>query len=148
MNEFDKTTKNFVLILSGLGVVLLVLGFFFRDISFLNGAFGEVTFAVYALGVVFGIVFSIVKVFMIRISLKSSLERSQNKATLMSLGHYFFRYFLTGLVLFISIKSPYFDFFGATLGVLALQPASYLSGYLLKKDSADKVSAIQKQLDI
>ncbi len=148
MNEFDKTTKNFVIVLVGLGALLLVLGVFFRDNSFLNGAFGQVSFGVYALGVLFGIAFSIVKVFLIRISLKSSLSKSSNKATLTSLGHFMFRYILSGIVLYISIKSSSLDFFGTTLGVLALQPASYISGYLLKKNGAEQVGAIQRQLDI
>ncbi len=148
MNEFDKTTKNFVIVLSALGVLLLILGMFVRNTSFLNNTFGEVTFGVYALGVVFGIVFSIIKVFMIRISLKSTLTKSANKANLTSLGHFLFRYLVTGLVLYISIISSQLDFFGTTLGVLALQPASYISGYLLKKNGSDQVSAIQKQLDI
>lgn len=148
MNDFDKTTKNLIISLLIILVVLLLFGAMFRNSSFLNSAFGEVSFLVYAMGVTFGIIFSIVKVFMIRFSLKSSLTKSVNKATMMSFGHYLTRYLLTGVILFISIKVSYLDFFGAILGVIALQPASYMTGYMIRKsDKKNIVEQIQKELD-
>lgn len=149
MNEFDKTTKNIVVILLVCFFVLLIFGYFIRNISFLNNAFGEVNFFVYACGLMFGVLFSILKVFLIRISLVSTLKKSKNKATITSFGHFLTRYILTGLVLFISIKSSYFDFLGTMLGVLALQPASYISGYLIKKNTDEGlINEIEKDLDI
>ncbi len=149
MNEFDKTTKNLVMLLGASFLVLLVLGFFIRDINFLNGAFGETTFLIYASGLLFGIVFSIIKVYLIRMSLVSSLKKSKNKATLVSFSHFLTRYILTGLVLYISIKSERLDFFGTMLGVLALQPSSYICGHLIKKSSGkEKVEEVMKELDI
>ncbi len=149
MNEFNRTTKNMILLLLAISVFLLVLGVFIRDTSFLNTAFGEVSYSVYASGVIFGIVFSIIKIFMIRFSLTSSLRRSKNKATLVSFGQYMVRLILSGIVLYISIKVDFLDFFGTMLGVIALQPASYLTGYLIRRDvDEDKIKEIQKDLDI
>ncbi len=150
MNEFNKTTKNIVLSLCGMTLILLVFGYFFRDTSFLNGAFGETTFLIYTLGVLFGVCFSIIKVFLIRFSLMSALNRSKNKATMVSFGHFLIRYVLTGVILYISIKVDTLDFFGTILGVLALQPASYLAGYLIKKNgnSAEEVAKVRKELDL
>lgn len=149
MNHLEKTTKDIIISLLVISVVLLAFGYFFRDTSFLNSAFGEVSFAIYSSGVIFGIIFSIAKVFLIRFSLKSSLIKSKNKATMVSFGHYLTRYLLTGLVLFISIISDSFDFFGTILGVLALQPASYMAGYAIKKNgNKAQVEQIQRELDI
>lgn len=149
MNEFDKTTKNIVILLLVNFVVLLIIGYFLRDTSFINGAFGKVPYIIYATGVLFGIVFSIIKVFMIRLSLTSALKKSQNKATLVSFGHFLTRYILTGIVLFIGIKNENIDFLGTMLGVLALQPASYMTGVLIKRDGDKaKIEGVEKELDI
>lgn len=150
MNEFDKTTRNLIITLLCMFLILLAFGFVFRDTHFLNGAFGEVTFFVYAFGLVFGIAFSIIKVLLIRLSLVKVLSKSKNRATMSSLGHFLFRYFLTGLVLFISLKSDKLDFFATTLGVLSLQPASYFSGFLLKRNKEVKQEFLEaeKELDL
>ncbi len=151
MNEFNKTTKNMILALAGIFVILLIFGYFFRDINFLNSAFGAVTFKVYFFGLLFGIVFSMIKIMLIRYSLQKTLVKSQNKAQLMTMGHFLFRYFLTGFVLYISIVNDNLDFFAAMLGVLALQPASHISGHLLRKDGEDiakKMIEIERELDI
>ncbi len=151
MNEFNRTTKNIVLVLLSMFLVFLVLGYFFRDISFLNGAFGAVTFKVYTFGLILGIGFSIIKVFLIRFTIKKTLVRSPNKAQITSLGHYLFRYFLTGFILYISIVNDNIDFFATMIGVILLQPASYLTGMILKKgggENANYISTIERELDI
>ncbi len=151
MNEFNKTTRNIIVSLVGMFLIFLIFGYFFRDSTFLNSSFGAVTFKVYLFGLLFGIVFSMIKVLLIRYSLQRTLVKSQNKAQLMTMGHFMFRYFLTGLVLYISIINDNMDFFATCLGVIALQPASYFSGYLLKKEGeeiSNKVLNIERELDI
>lgn len=150
MNDFNKTTKNIILLLFAHFIVLLILGAFFRNASVFVTAFGETAFFVYASGLFFGILFSVVKLFLLRFALVTSLKKSKNKATMYFYGQYLLRYFLTGFILYISIVNSHLDFFGTILGVLALQSSSYIAGFLIKKDPnlKDKIEKIEKELDL
>lgn len=150
MEDFNKTTKNIVLILCAHFFVLSILGYFFRNSSFLVSAFKEVTFKQYCLGLLFGILFSVVKLFLLRHSIKSSVKKSKNKATFSAFGQYLFRFFLTGLVLYISIVNDNLDFFATTLGVLSLQSSSYIAGLIIKRnpDAKNIIMEAEKELDL
>ncbi len=149
MNEFDRTTRNIILFLFASCLILLVFGYFIRNTTFMNTTFGEVSYLVYASGVLLGIGFSIIKLLMIRFSLSSVITKSKNKATLMSAGHNIFRLILTGVIIYISMMVESLDAFGTILGLIALQPSSYFAGILIAKNvEKDKVMEIKKELDI
>lgn len=150
MDNFNDTTKKIVLLLIAHFFVLLVLGYFIRNSKPINSAFSETTFLVYGTGLLFGIVFSIIKLFLLRFSIKNSVTKSKNKATMSFYGQYLFRYFLTGLVLYIGAVNDNIDFFGTILGILSLQSSSYVVGLMIKKDPnmKNQVEELEKKLEL
>ena len=93
--------------------------------------------APFALGLGLGVLHSIAKVVMLEKSLERILSLESGARNLGAL-HALLRYFFTMAVLALAFLFPdIFGRWGTIIGVLSLQLAAYITGYILRKDSTE-----------
>lgn len=92
---------------------------------------------VFAKGLLFGGLFSILKVKLMESTMKKAVKKDPVKAQSYASLHYFMRYLLTGLVLVVAALEPSIGIFGTIIGILSLKLAAYLQGYSEKSTPKD-----------
>ena len=131
--KLSKTAKTMCCVLCGLCAFFLVAGI---TVSVLIYSFE--TPRAYAAGLLAGTLLSVVKV----VLMEKMLNRAADIAEAKSARNYgalsvTFRNLLTvGVLLLVFFFRDVFGLFGAIIGILSLQLASYITGYILRKDSA------------
>ncbi len=123
MFKISNTTKQIILTMLSLSLIFLGIAFLLKAsiIPFLKGLF-------------VGVVFSILKLILIEKTIEKSLKMDKNKATLYTSFNFILRYVLTAFVLIIVLlNKEEISFIATVLGVIVLQPATYIVG--LKKDA-------------
>lgn len=105
-----------VLIICGLA---LVFGFFVVDNK-----------TAYIFGVLIGMTVTIAKIFMMEDSFRKAMNKPPQAATNYIRAHYFLRYLITFIALFIGVYTPSIHFIGLIIGLLSLKPAAYIQGRL------------------
>ena len=91
----------------------------------------------YAAGVAWGYVVTCARAVSLDRSLQKSTDMGGNKAKGYAFLQFFFRYILTFGALAAAVFVPFINMWGAFIGVLSLQPAAYLAGFLMKDKDLD-----------
>ncbi len=122
----SPTCKKMVLINFAITAVILVVALFFFTQP-------EQQFD-FAKGLIFASVFSALKTVLLERNLRKAVNMSSDAATNYSRLHYFLRYILTGVMLFVAAKISPVCLFGAAAGLIPIQFAAYFVNLFLKKD--------------
>ena len=128
----SKTAKVMCAALAALCAFLLAAG-----LSVILWVFPFEPAAAYAIGLVAGTLLSAAKVVLMERSLNRAADIGEfTGARNYGLAQVMLRNMLTlGFFLLVFFFRPIFGLFGAIAGVLSLQPAALITGYLLRKDS-------------
>ncbi len=147
MDNLNKTFTNIIKVLVLHFIGFSIIGYFFRDIKLLNAMFGNTTYKAFIIGLTFGFLFSIMKIFLLKRTLITSLSMSKNKSSLYTNAHYFIRFIFTAIMLYVAITNPNIDFLGSLVGLLSLQSSSYIGGFLIKDDESLKLDNQVEELE-
>ncbi len=119
----EKTRNSFCLIfyysLCVLVISLVVAAFISFDMPIIKGF-------------LIGYVFTVLKILLMERILLNSLKKDANKAASYVKIHYFFRFFLSFLILVISFADKSINGYVVAILFLALKPAAYIYGLRMK----------------
>ena len=87
----------------------------------------------FTMGLVFGLIFSILKLFLMKNTIEKAVTMPEGKAQKYMNAHYMIRYVLTGIVLVVAALEPSIDIPGVFLGLLSMKVAAYMQFFIQKK---------------
>lgn len=96
------------------GVILIIIGLIFHPDQL-----------AWTKGVVFGTVFTALKLALIKKTIEKAIDMSKSKATKHTMGQYTIRYGLTGVVLLVAILEPSIELWGVFAGLFTMKIAIY-----------------------
>ncbi len=129
MIKFSDTSKKLLLSLTALSVIALAIG----CILILTGYFFTDNAIYYTIGIAIGLVFDIIKVIMMSSAIEKAVDMSPKDASNYVRLQYTSRFFLTIAVLFVAFKLPFVDHVGVIIELLLLQPASYITNFIINR---------------
>lgn len=88
----------------------------------------------FTIGLVFGLVFSILKLMLMKNSIKKSVTMPEAKAQRYANVQYMIRYLLTGIVLLVAALEPTINLLGVFLGLLSMKVGAYMQLFVIKKN--------------
>ena len=88
----------------------------------------------YTVGLLFGLIFSILKLMLMQNSIKKSLTMPEGKAQKYANVQYMIRYVLTGVVLVVAALEPSINLLGVFLGLLSMKVAAYMQLFVIKRN--------------
>jgi len=97
-------------------------------ISFFIGCFFTEKIFPWAKGIMFGAIFSSLKLVLMEKTFQKVVVKDPNQAKRYAQANYFARYLLTGLVLLISALEPTINIIGTIIGLLAMKFAAFWQG--------------------
>lgn len=121
----NKHLENKVLIIRSViiaGIISLISLFTSEPLSFI-------------LGVVFGLIFSLLNFRLLDLTLKRSVNMPPEKAQKYVATRYFTRYLLTGIVVYVSITNTSINVLGTIVGLIILKLVIQVSNALYKEQS-------------
>ncbi|WP_058486021.1 ATP synthase subunit I [Defluviitalea phaphyphila] len=94
---------------------------------------------VFIKGVLFGSIFSILKLRLMELSIKKSLSMPPHKASKYATGNYMIRYIITGIILLVAALEPSISLIGTFLGLLTMKFSVFLMffGYNIIKNKKE-----------
>lgn len=101
-NEVRRVTKG-VLIFDVLAIIILLA----------TSNFNRPMFT----GLLFGSIFSVLNFRLLALSVQQTVKREPGKAQLYASSRYLVRFVLTALVIYVSVKAPYINVIGTTIGL-------------------------------
>lgn len=128
MIKLSETGKQLIKVMLSLDLVCFGIGIIVTALWFPN----EV--AKFTYGVVFGGVFSILKLLLLERTLSKSVDLSGGRAKAQNYVrlHYMIRYFLTGAVLVVAATIGISAIIGVFICLVTLRPATHIVNYKLK----------------
>jgi diacylglycerol kinase len=129
MIKFSDTSKKLLLSLTALSVIALAIG----CILIITGHFFTDNAIYYAVGIAIGLVFDVIKVIMMTGAIEKAVDMSPKDASNYVRLQYTSRFFLTLAVLFAAFKLPFVDPVGVIIELLLLQPASYITNFIINR---------------
>lgn len=87
----------------------------------------------FTIGLVFGLVFSILKLMLMKNSIKKAVTLPEAKAQTYTNVQYLIRYVLTGVVLLVAALEPSISLLGVFLGLLSMKVAAYMQLFTIKR---------------
>lgn len=87
----------------------------------------------FTLGLLFGLIFSILKLMLMQNSIKKSVTMPEGKAQKYANVQYMIRYVLTGIVLLVAALEPTISLLGVFLGLLSMKVAAYMQLFVIKR---------------
>lgn len=87
----------------------------------------------WALGILFGLLFSLLKLKLMENTFSKALKLPEHKAKNYATFHYMIRYLLTGIVLIISALEPSISLFGVFFGLFSMKIGAYAHLAIQKK---------------
>lgn len=87
----------------------------------------------FSLGLLFGLIFSLLKLKLMENTIKKSITMSEGEAQKYMNRNYFLRYILTGIVLVIGALEPTIDLLALFLGLMSMKAAAYMQLLVNKK---------------
>jgi hypothetical protein len=118
--ELLKTTYKYVLI-----IYFLALGSSFLLVK---------DYMPFAIGLTFGVIISSVNFFELARTVHQSVLMPPKKAHGYATRHYFLRFIINAVVIFISIQAPYINIFGTILGLLLIKFVIYFTNLFNDKE--------------
>ena len=88
----------------------------------------------FTIGLVFGLVFSILKLMLMKNSIKKSITMPEAKAQRYANVQYMIRYLLTGIVLLVAALEPTINLLGVFLGLLSMKVGAYMQLFVIKRN--------------
>ncbi len=93
----------------------------------------------FLLGLVFGSTIGLLNFFELAKTLERAITMPPGKAQNYTTRKYFFRFLLTGIVLFVALKAPYLNALGTVLGLLLIKAVIYLTQLFNDKEYFKKI---------
>lgn len=87
----------------------------------------------FTLGIAFGLIFSILKLMLMKNSIKRSVTMPEAKAQRYANVQYMIRYLLTGVVLLVAALEPTINLLGVFLGLLSMKVGAYMQLFVIKR---------------
>lgn len=115
MNEKHGDYERLMIGTVVIGIIFLVIGLIFHQNPL-----------AWTKGIVFGTVFTALKLALIKRTVLRAIEMSKSDATKHTIGQYTIRYALTGLVLVVGLLEPSIDFIGVFAGLFTMKIAIYV----------------------
>ena len=84
----------------------------------------------FTMGLLFGLIFSILKLFLMKNTIEKAVTMPEGKAQKYMNAHYLIRYVLTGIVLVVAALEPSIDILGVFLGLLSMKVAAYVQFFI------------------
>ncbi len=123
---FDSTTKKTILDVSKFvcffNIIIFAIIFIFVDDPFPM-----------ILGVLFGSLTTLLMFVELAMTLEKSLKMKASTASAYTMGKYYIRFAIYGIVIFVSIKASYINVVGTVIGLLSVKTVIYIINILLKK---------------
>lgn len=115
MNDRVPERNRLILRMIILGTVIGIVGSFFAEnaFSFIKGVF-------------FGTIFSVLKLRLMEISIRKSVQMEISRAQKYAASNYIVRYILTGVVLTVAALEPTISLLGTVFGILTMKAAVFL----------------------
>ena len=110
----------------------------FSVIVYIVGVLLGQNFSTFGLGILFGLIVSLLKLKLMEKTFSKALEMSYKKAENYARIHYLIRYILTGVALAVAATSPYMSLLGAFLGVMSMKAGAYGAIFFIKMDKNEK----------
>lgn len=88
----------------------------------------------FAVGLTFGVAISMVNFFELARTVNQSVLMPAKKAHGYATRHYFIRFIINAIVIFVSIKAPYIDIFGTIIGLLLIKFVIYFTNLFNDKE--------------
>ncbi|MGL4605990.1 MAG: ATP synthase subunit I [Eubacteriaceae bacterium] len=88
----------------------------------------------FMLGVLFGGVFSILHFRLMQLTFQKAMAMPPAKAQKYVQTRYFLRFFITGVVIYIAIISPWLNIVGVILGLIAVKISLLINNFYSKKN--------------
>lgn len=88
----------------------------------------------FTIGLAFGLVFSILKLMLMKNSIKKSVTMPEAKAQRYANVQYMIRYLLTGIVLLVAALEPTINLLGVFLGLLSMKVGAYMQLFVIKRN--------------
>lgn len=107
-------------------VRLLITYAIFVMIAFVVGLLYSSQKLNFGLGMLFGGVMTIVRLIVMEITIRKSLEKAPEAASLYAKRQYFLRYLLTFIVILVGATVDAISVFGVAISLLLLKPAAYV----------------------
>jgi len=107
--------KTLMLTIVVVGVIFIILGLIFYPAKL-----------AWTKGVIFGTIFTALKLALIKKTVIKAIEMSKEDATKHTIGQYTIRYALTGVVLVVALLEPSIDFIGVFVGLFTMKIAIYV----------------------
>ncbi len=85
------------------------------------------------LGAIFGLVNSIILFFDLKRTIELAVEMEPKKAESYMFSKYMFRFLITGVILYISIRVKYFNVMSTVLGFTTIKMAILIKGILFRE---------------
>lgn len=130
MIKISETAKRIIISMTAISLIFLGIGIFF-----INNQIA------YAKGIIFGTVFSILKLLLLERTINKSLDMSKSGAQNYARAHYMLRYLLTGVVLAVGALEPSISLLGVIIGIFCMRPAVYAATYIEKKQNSENANA-------
>lgn len=122
-NNKESKYPIMILTIGKVGVICILLGLWLNPFPI-----------VWAKGVLFGTVFTMIKWILMKNTIMKAVDMPEVKARNYTILHYGLRYFLTVAVLAVSALEPSISLIGAFVGLLAMKIATYVLLLLGKMD--------------
>jgi hypothetical protein len=88
----------------------------------------------FAIGLTFGVIISMVNFFELARTVHQSVLMPPKKAHGYATRHYFIRFIINAVVIFVSIKAPYINIFGTVIGLLLIKFVIYFTNLFNDKE--------------
>ncbi len=120
----DLLKKNFMIIsMSLFSLVIYIIGIMVVDNKMS-----------WTMGIVFGLVFSILKLKLMENSITKAVQMPEAKAQKYANVQYMIRYLLTGVVLFVAALEPSISLVGVFVGIISMKAGAYAQLAMIKRD--------------
>lgn len=128
--QFNKTAKTMWLTLA-----IIVAGFAVGGLCVIAFAWPFARPGPYLLGLLAGGGLSAAKLFLLKRSLGKTIDLESGQAQAVTRLHFIVRQFLTaGVLAGVVLLRAYFDLIGALLGIVSLQLAAYVAGWIERRE--------------
>ena len=115
MNQANDDYKTLMIGTLVMGLIFIILGLIFHPDKL-----------AWAKGVLFGTIFTALKLALIKKTVIKAIDMSKSDATKHTIGQYTIRYMFTGLVLLVAILEPTIDMWGVFAGLFTMKVAIYV----------------------
>ncbi len=93
----------------------------------------------FVLGLTFGIIISALNFLQLALTLKKSVQMTPKRAHTYAAMHYYIRFIIYGVVIYVSIKVPNINVLGTIIGLLLIKVVIYFTNLFNNKEYFSKI---------